>query len=70
VDGENWINLRLHENDQTLCQPGQFASWPVSGPSALFPFRFFRVILMRPTAGDNSSLDLHICFIELYGYFR
>ncbi|KAJ4770586.1 BTB/POZ domain-containing protein [Rhynchospora pubera] len=70
MDGENWTNLRVHENDQTLCRPGQFASWPVSGTSALLPFRFFRVILMGPTAGDNNSLNLCICFIEMYGYFR
>ncbi|XP_078177941.1 BTB/POZ domain-containing protein isoform X1 [Carex rostrata] len=70
MDGENWMNLRVHENDQTICWPGQFASWPISGPSALLPFRFFRVILTGLTAGDNSSLNLSICFLELYGYFR
>ncbi|KAL4307925.1 hypothetical protein AHAS_Ahas16G0327000 [Arachis hypogaea] len=27
LDGKNWTNLRVHENDGTVCKPGQFASW-------------------------------------------
>ncbi|KAJ3693942.1 hypothetical protein LUZ60_009422 [Juncus effusus] len=70
MDGENWTNLRVHENDQTVCRPGQFASWPVHGPSALLPFRFFRVLLTGPTTGDSNLWNLCICFVELYGYLR
>ncbi|XP_026658037.1 BTB/POZ domain-containing protein At2g30600 isoform X2 [Phoenix dactylifera] len=70
MDGENWTNLRVHENDQTICRPGQFASWTVTGSTALLPFRFFRVILTGPASGDSDAWNLCICFIELYGYFR
>ncbi|GJN29976.1 hypothetical protein PR202_gb18247 [Eleusine coracana subsp. coracana] len=71
MDGQNWTSLRVHEDDQTICQPGQFASWPVTGPPALLPFRFFRIALTGPGAGCVSdSWNLCICFLELYGYFR
>ncbi|KAI8012643.1 BTB/POZ domain-containing protein, partial [Camellia lanceoleosa] len=42
LDGKTWTNLRVHENDQTMCKLGQYASWPIIGPNALLPFRFFR----------------------------
>ncbi|XP_062227782.1 BTB/POZ domain-containing protein At2g30600 isoform X2 [Phragmites australis] len=70
MDGWSWTNLRVHEDDQTICQPGQFASWPIPGPPALLPFRFFRVALMGPAAGVSNTWNLCICFLELYGYFR
>ncbi|XP_078430629.1 BTB/POZ domain-containing protein isoform X2 [Wolffia australiana] len=69
LDMETWTNLRVHENDQSICKPGQFSSWPVIGPSALLPFRFFRIITTGPTADASNPLNLCICFIELYGYF-
>lgn len=69
-DGKNWTNLRVHENDQTLSKPGQFASWAVTGPNALLPFRYFRVALMGPTTDDINPWTLCICFLELYGYFH
>ncbi|XP_058090666.1 BTB/POZ domain-containing protein At2g30600 [Magnolia sinica] len=70
LNGENWVNLRVHDNDQTTCKPGQFASWPIHGPTALLPFRFFRVILTGPTTSDSNPWNLCICFLELYGYFH
>ncbi|KAK0575929.1 hypothetical protein LWI29_009270 [Acer saccharum] len=70
LDGRTWTNLRDHENDQTLCKPGQFASWPIIGPNALLPFRFFRVVLTGPTTDASNPLNLCICFLELYGYFH
>lgn len=70
VDGKNWTNLRVHENDQTVCKPGQFASWPVTGSNSLLPFRFFRVCLTAPTSDENNQWSLCTCFLELYGYFR
>ncbi|KAI0514074.1 hypothetical protein KFK09_010108 [Dendrobium nobile] len=70
MDGENWTNLRVHENDHTVCRPGQFASWPVLGPNSLLPFRFFRIILAAPTSGESNNWNLCVCFIELYGYFH
>ncbi|KAK2999675.1 hypothetical protein RJ639_023754 [Escallonia herrerae] len=69
-DGRNWTSLRVHENDPTMCKPGQFASWPIVGPNALLPFRFFRVILTAPTTADSNPWTFCICFFELYGYFR
>ncbi|KAK9756671.1 hypothetical protein RND81_01G113800 [Saponaria officinalis] len=69
-DGKNWMNLRVHENDHSICKPGQFASWPVARPEALLPFRFFRVILTGPTTDVASPWKFCICFLELYGYFR
>ncbi|KAL5778348.1 hypothetical protein ACOSP7_011274 [Xanthoceras sorbifolium] len=70
LDGRTWTNLRVHENDQTMCKPGQFASWPIIGPNALLPFRFFRVVLTGPTADSSNPWNLCICFLELYGYFH
>ncbi|XP_065881581.1 BTB/POZ domain-containing protein At2g30600 isoform X2 [Euphorbia lathyris] len=71
LDGMNWTNLRIHENEQTMCKPGQFASWSINGPNSLLPFRFFRVVLTGPTAGASSDpWNLCICFLELYGFFR
>ncbi|XP_043708634.1 BTB/POZ domain-containing protein At2g30600 [Telopea speciosissima] len=70
LDGKSWTNLKVHENDQAICKPCQFASWPVHGSTALLPFRFFRVILTGPTTGDSNPWNLCICFLELYGYFR
>ncbi|XP_027148485.1 BTB/POZ domain-containing protein At2g30600 [Coffea eugenioides] len=69
-DGRNWTNLRIHENDETLCKPGQFASWPINDPNALLPFRFFRVIMTAPTTDDTNPWNCCICFLELYGYFH
>ncbi|KAJ6708628.1 hypothetical protein OIU74_009853 [Salix koriyanagi] len=70
LDGKTWTNLRVHENDQTICKAGQFASWPITGPQALLPFRFFRVVLTGPTTDASNPHNLCICFLELYGYFH
>ncbi|CAI9117091.1 OLC1v1018421C1 [Oldenlandia corymbosa var. corymbosa] len=69
-DGKNWTNLRVHEDDETLCKPGQFASWPIIGPSALLQLRFFRIILTAPTTDDTNPWNCCICYLELYGYFH
>ncbi|KAG5542557.1 hypothetical protein RHGRI_022179 [Rhododendron griersonianum] len=70
LDGKTWTDLRVHENDTTMCKPGQFASWPIVGPSALLPFRFFRVVLTAPTTDESNPWNFCICFLELYGFFR
>ncbi|KAL4586410.1 hypothetical protein LXL04_011046 [Taraxacum kok-saghyz] len=65
-DGKNWTNLRVHENDQTLSKPGQFASWAVTGPNALLPFRYFRKYemlikkdpFMKAEEGKESVADV------------
>ncbi|XP_051126591.1 BTB/POZ domain-containing protein At2g30600 [Andrographis paniculata] len=70
MDGHNWTNLRVHERDETICKPGQFASWPIIGPNALLPFRYFRVVLNAPTTDSTNPWCFSTCFLELYGYFR
>ncbi|GER49721.1 BTB/POZ domain-containing protein [Striga asiatica] len=70
MDGNSWTNLRVHENDEMMIKPGQFSSWPVVGPNALLPFRYFRVVLTAPTADTTNPWNLCICFLEIYGYFR
>lgn len=70
MDGQHWTQLRTHHNDQTLCQAGQYASWPIFGSQALLPFRFFRVILLGPTTSLSAQWNLSLCYLELYGYFR
>lgn len=70
TDGNNWTNLRVHENDVTICKPGQFASWPIVGSNALLPFRFFRLVLTDTTTDATNPWNFCICFLELYGYFR
>lgn len=70
MDGRVWTNLRVHENDQTMCKPGQFASWPIIRPNALLPFRFFRVVLTGPTCDASNPWNFCICFLELYGYLH
>lgn len=70
MDAENWVDLRVHDNDQMICKPAQFASWPVHGSTTLLPFRFFRVILTGPTTSDSTPWNLCICFLELYGYLH
>ncbi|KAK7280797.1 hypothetical protein RJT34_25864 [Clitoria ternatea] len=69
LDGKSWTNLRVHENDRTVCKPGQFASWPINGPNALLPFRYFRVVLTGPTTDVTNPWNFCICYLELYGYF-
>ncbi|KAF2310222.1 hypothetical protein GH714_007270 [Hevea brasiliensis] len=70
LDGKSWTNLRVHEDDQTICKPGQFASWVLTGPTFLLPFRFFRVVLTGPTTDASVPWNLCICYLELYGFFR
>ncbi|XP_061356581.1 BTB/POZ domain-containing protein At2g30600 isoform X2 [Gastrolobium bilobum] len=69
LDGKSWTKLRVHENDKTVCKPSQFASWPIIGPNALLPFRYFRVVLSGPTTDATNPWNFCICYLELYGYF-
>ncbi|XP_037493451.1 BTB/POZ domain-containing protein At2g30600 isoform X2 [Jatropha curcas] len=70
LDGTTWTDLRVHEDDRTICKRGQFASWPITGPNSLLPFRYFRVLLTGPTTDASNPWNLCICYLELYGYFR
>ncbi|KAK4803825.1 hypothetical protein SAY86_003642 [Trapa natans] len=70
MDGKSWADLRVHENDQTMCKPRQFTSWSVTGSNALLPFRYFRVLLTGHTTDTSNPWNFCICFLELYGYFH
>ncbi|ESQ51619.1 hypothetical protein EUTSA_v10016264mg [Eutrema salsugineum] len=70
MDGKTWTDLRVHEDDQTMCKAGQFASWPITAANALLPFRFFRLFLTGPTTDTSTPWNFCICYLELYGYFR
>ncbi|CAN8247514.1 unnamed protein product [Cochlearia groenlandica] len=70
MDGKTWTDLRVHENDQTMCKAGQFSSWPITAANALLPFRFFRLVLTGPTADTATPWSFCICYLELYGYLR
>lgn len=70
MDGKTWTDLRVHEDDQTMCKAGQFASWPITAANALLPFRFFRLVLTGPTADTSTPWNFCICYLELYGYYR
>lgn len=69
VDGEQWVDLRQHLHDTTLKLPGQYGSWPVSGPQAAAPFRLFRVLMVGPSADAHSPHNLSVSNLEFYGYF-
>ncbi|XP_019413232.1 PREDICTED: BTB/POZ domain-containing protein At2g30600 isoform X1 [Lupinus angustifolius] len=69
LEGKSWTNLRVHENEWTVCKPAQFASWPITGPKALLPFRYFRVVLTAPTTDATNPWNFSICYLELYGFF-
>ncbi|KAF6143216.1 hypothetical protein GIB67_035630 [Kingdonia uniflora] len=70
LEGNNWRDLRVHEKDQTICKPGQFASWPIIGPNLVLPIILFKVLLMGSTTSDSIPWNICICFLELYGYFH
>eukprot|EP00850_Spirogloea_muscicola_P000505 SM000002S05585 [mRNA] locus=s2:1003094:1008237:+ [translate_table: standard] len=70
VDGETWINLRMHEGDTTMCRPGQYSSWPVFGAQALLPYRILRIKLLAPTTSVSNPYHLSLCSLELYGFFH
>lgn len=65
-DGEDWKMLRSHVNELTMKMPGQYASWPVTGHAALFPYQMFRLVLTGPTSSKHSNLCLS--YVEFYGY--
>jgi hypothetical protein len=48
-DLHTWLDLRRHRGDSTIRLPGQYGSWPVTGPAASMPFRAFRLLLLEPT---------------------
>ncbi|GBG70252.1 hypothetical protein CBR_g6381, partial [Chara braunii] len=70
LDGVHWHQLMCHRDDKKLCQPRQYASWPVVGPQASIPFRMLRVILRGPTSSRSTPWNLSLSYLELYGYFR
>ena len=70
ADGVDWADLRRHECESVLRLPGQYASWPVSGPAAATPYRFFRVHMLAPNPEAANPRQVHLSYIELYGNFH
>lgn len=68
-DGMQWTDLRRHIRDQTIKLPGQYASWPLVGPAAAVPYRYFRVLLLAPNAEAANPHRVCLSFLELYGNF-
>lgn len=68
-DLQHWLDLRRHDNDGSIRLPGQYASWPVSGPAAALPFRAFRLLLLGPTQSATNPWAFCLSHFELYGYF-
>lgn len=69
-DCQHWVDLRRHTSDTTIRQPGQYASWPVTGPAASVPFRAFRIVLTGPTASLTNPWNLSLSYFEFYGYMH
>ncbi|KAL3139743.1 hypothetical protein ABBQ38_004048 [Trebouxia sp. C0009 RCD-2024] len=65
-DGKEWKTLRSHLNEVTVKMPGQYASWPVTGHAALFPYQMFRLVLTGPNSSKHNNLCLS--YVEFYGY--
>ncbi len=68
-DLQHWLDLRRHQWDTTIHLPGQYGSWPVTGPAASMPFRAFRLLLLGPTTSATSPWAFCLSYWELYGYF-
>jgi hypothetical protein len=68
-DLQHWLDLRRHLSDSTIRLPGQYGSWPISGPAASMPFRAFRLLLLGPTQSHASPWAFCLSHWELYGYF-
>lgn len=73
-DEREWDDLRLHDSDATLTMPGQYASWPVKTVAGdkdkkKPPYRYFRIVLLRPN--EEAANPYHLCLscLELYGIF-
>lgn len=66
TNGEHWKTLRSHVNELTVKMPGQYASWPVTGHAALFPYQMFRLVLTGPNSSKHNNLCLS--YVEFYGY--
>lgn len=65
-DGTTWETLRTHAQDESLCKPGQFQSWPVEqGPELIF-HQHFRVAMVSSGSGDVQILN--VTYMEMYGY--
>lgn len=68
-DLQHWLDLRRHCNDATIRLPGQYGSWPITGPAASMPFRAFRLLLLGPTQSSSNPWAFCLSYWELYGYF-
>ena len=75
ADGEHWVCLRAHQDDQTLAQRFQIGTWGVgsggkaaaasSAPAAAGVHRWFRVLMTGPNS--SRGWELRVAGFELYG---
>jgi hypothetical protein len=68
-DLHHWVDLKRHIGDSSVRLPGQYASWPVSGPASHMPFRAFRLLLAGPTLSATTPWNFCLSHVEFYGYF-
>ena len=63
MDGERWITLQMHQNDETIDGYSDFGVWHVS--ESAIPCSIFRIV----STGVNSlgEFGLQISCLELYG---
>jgi hypothetical protein len=73
-DAQNWVNLRVHENDDSFKkQDYALASWPID-PTATShfgeAFRYFRIKLTGKTNSSHQDWDytLVVTGFELFGF--
>ncbi|GFH19673.1 methyltransf_FA domain-containing protein, partial [Haematococcus lacustris] len=64
-DGAAWTDLSVHRADCSLRKPGQYASWPVLGPSAQTAYRLFRLRLTGPTTNPHQAYAFPLAYWEI-----
>ena len=64
-----WIDLQVREQDASLQMPGQYHSWPVTGPASRYPFRLLRLVQTASSAPHMSQAGaMCLSNFEFYGW--
>eukprot|EP01102_Stenamoeba_stenopodia_P019819 TRINITY_DN756_c0_g2_i1.p1 TRINITY_DN756_c0_g2~~TRINITY_DN756_c0_g2_i1.p1 ORF type:complete len:946 (+),score=195.85 TRINITY_DN756_c0_g2_i1:30-2840(+) len=65
---EEWTELMVHKDDDTIYRSGQFVSFKLAyNKQTMTPYRMFRVLMTGPSATGQSNI-LSCSGFELYGY--
>eukprot|EP00798_Chlamydomonas_sp_ICE-L_P011410 gene11410-12116_t len=67
-DNQHWCDIQRHRKDTTIKRAAQYASWPVLGPAASVPYRYFRLLLEGPTTSPTNPNNMCLAYFELYGH--